>query len=769
MKPSRSFLFRSSLAIFFVWLALGLTPPPKLYNRPGFSQAVFDRDGNLLRLTLSNDDKFRLWSALSEMPQSLIQATLTKEDRYFYYHYGFNPYSILKAFVKTYLLGQKMGGSTLSMQLARLRFGLNTRTIGGKLEQILRAVQLERHYSKSEILEAYLNLAPYGGNIEGAPAASWVYFGKRVSRLSEPEALALAVIPQNPSARSPTTAQKRKNLEGAKQSLIQKASLEGALGSYQNLLFSSKAELPYKAQHLVDRLVKDYPFAPEIHSSIDARAQNLLERIAARFVDKNRRLGINNAEALLVDTRSMQVSGYLGSADFFNASINGQVDGIRAKRSPGSALKPFIYGLAIDQGLITPDSVLKDTSFSISGYNPENFDRDFIGPISATDALIRSRNIPAIQLANSLKNPSLYDFLKQAKVSNLRDEGFYGLALALGGAEVSLEELVRMYAALKNDGVLKPLQFTTETTQTWATSLLSPEASYLVLEMLRQNPAPHEDFDSNIEKIKGIPWKTGTSFGFRDAWAVGLVGPYALGVWIGNFDGTPNPNFVGRDAAGPLFFQIASALRNEMGALETPRLSPLNIKRVKLCALSGELPGAHCQHLKDGWFIPGVSPIKVCSVHREVLIDIQSGLRACEASASVTPRVFEFWPSDILKVFKAAGIYTKTAPAFDAKCVRRVARGSAPLIASPQASLTYSITDQLSASASQNKIPFSAVTDGEAREVYWFVSNDFVGKSSSGETFFWPARPGNFTVIAVDDQGRNNSQKLKVELRQHYG
>src|SRR5262249_427555 len=240
----------------------------------------------------------------------------------------------------------------------------------------------------------------------------------------------------------------------------------------------------------------------------------------------------------------------VGSADHADAAIQGAVDGVRARRSPGSALKPFLYGLALDAGLINPETMLEDTSLTISSWNPENFDRDFVGPISATDALVRSRNLPAVQLANRLPAPGLYGFLRDARIGALRSPEFYGLALVLGGVDVRLDELGRLYAMLAGGGIDRDLLSLAGEPARGGRRLLSPEASYLVLDMLRTNPRPGDETTaSSARRRTPIAWKTGTSFGFRDAWAAGIVGRYALGVWVGNFDGTANPALVGREAA----------------------------------------------------------------------------------------------------------------------------------------------------------------------------------------------------------------------------
>jgi len=745
------------------WVLIGLQPKPLLVNKAGFSQAVYDRDGHLLRLTLSSDEKYRLWVSLSEIPPTMIDATLLQEDSWFRWHFGVNPISIVRALGTTYLRGgRRVGGSTVTMQLARQRFGIDSRTVRGKIQQIARAIELERFYNKDEILEAYLNIAPYGGNIEGVGAASLVYFHESPKQLSVAEALTLAVIPQSPSVRNPLRRLGHDALDKARLRIgaLWARTHPQDLGATTIVRMANRRELPYRAPHLVDRVlaVSD---SGRVDSTLDLGVQSLLELQLRTFLERSQHLGIHNGAVMLLDYRSMQVKGYVGSANYFDNQIDGQVNGLLGRRSPGSALKPFIYALAIDEGLIHPRTMLKDTRMRIAAYNPENYDHDFLGPIDATSALVRSRNVPAIEVANMLRSPGLYGFLKKAGVRNLRDENFYGLALALGGAEVSMEELAGLYAMLANGGELRPLVFTTSATAGAASpvKMLSPEASYAVLEMLRENPRPSNDFTtSQVPSTSAIPWKTGTSFGLRDAWAVGIVGPYVLGVWIGNFDGTPNANFIGREAAGPLFFQIVDALHARGPLREAIVHRHLNLKRIKVCALSGQLPGPYCTHFKETLFIPGKSPITTCSIHRGVPIDVRTGFRACPGSTGqVVTRTYEFWPSDLLKLFRSAGLARKMPPPFDPACRKFAGAGAAPLISSPSRGIAYS-----TAADGGTEIPFAAITDADSRVVYWFVDDQLVGTSLSGESFMWKARPGSFLVRAIDQQGRAVAEQLRV-------
>jgi penicillin-binding protein 1C len=770
---------------YYLWL-LGLMaatlvylacPRPPLYPDATFSALVTDRHDQVLRLALADDQRYRLFVPLTEIAKSAQAATLLYEDRYFRLHPGFNPGALLRAAWSTYVAGARVvGGSTITMQLARLRFALGTQTIPGKLMQIARAMQLERHYSKAEILEAYLNLAPYGGNVEGIGTAALVYFDKRAADLSLPEALALSVIPQNPVIRNPARVRGYTAMLEARQRLFELWRETHRVDADTQGMFElplqvrPPARLPYRAPHFVTDYLQGRPQPAGVHrSTLDLALQTNVERHVQDYVARYASVGITNAAAMLVNHETMEVLALIGSADFFDAEIAGQVNGVNAKRSPGSALKPFLYGLAMDRGLIHPMTLLKDAPKRYSAYTPENFDRRFMGPVFARDALIYSRNVPAVGLLARLGESNFHQFLEAAQVTRMRDAAHYGLALALGGNEVTMEELARLYALLANGGRLRALRYGfTVAAEITAPRLLSPEASFMVLDMLRDNPRPDEVAVRGSESPLPIAWKTGTSFAYRDAWTVGVFGPYVLAIWVGNFDGTGNPAFVGRQAAAPLFFQIADALSVSLPERYRHQSDPshLQVRQVEVCASTGDLPGRHCPDTTLSWFVPGVSPIKISEVHRAVRISKATGFRSCRFDDEATrEEVFEFWPSDLAAIFRQAGISIRRPPRWEPGCSLdvRAAAGIAPKITSPESSIAYSLrTDRLD----DERVIFTAVTDADADGLYWFVNERFVGQVERDEPFFWEPQLGDFTVLAVDDLGRSAASRLYVRLAQ---
>ncbi|WP_343227482.1 penicillin-binding protein 1C [Rhodanobacter sp. DHB23] len=756
-----------------------LWPHPPLRERLPSSTAFYDDNGHLLRLTLASDQQYRLWVPLQQISPQLVQGVLLHEDRWYWWHPGFNAWGLLRGAWVTYVRHRHpQGGSTITMQLARLLWGLDTRTPSGKLRQIAHALQLELFYSKRDILEAYLNDAPYGSNVQGVGAASLAYFGKPASDLTLPEALTLAVIPQQPSRPlqkggmliNPALAQARNGLYAR---WLHGHPRDASFKPLFDLPLTLRplAKLPFEAPHAVDQLiaaqrVSGERLPPRVVTTIDLDLQHGLERQVANYVQRNSSRGIRNAAVLLIDTRDMGIKAMVGSANYFDAGIEGQNNGTNAKRSPGSALKPFIYALGFDQGILHPQTVLRDVPTSFGPYTPENFDGHFLGPITATQALIRSRNIPAVWVASQLHQPSLYDFLREAGISRLASEQHYGLALVLGGGEVTMQELGDLYAMLANRGVLQPLRLREDDPQVSGTRLLSDASSFMVMDMLRQNPRPDAAFGAESTRLP-VYWKTGTSWAFHDAWTAGSFGPYVLVVWVGNFDGTANPAFVGVDAAAPLFFQSVDALRAERPHMQEPvRHMPADLKRVEICLASGDLPSQWCPQRGWTWFIPGKSPIRVDTIHRPLVIDDATGLPACPpyADKHTHVEVFEFWPSDLAQVFAQAGIPRRKPPQNPACLDAGRPMGDPPQITSPLRASTYAMRlDQ----ADRTSIAFSATADADVHALYWFVDDAYVGQGRPGTSLFWQARnAGSYRVRVVDDHGRSDERPLQVSLIQ---
>ena len=762
--------------LFALLTGIRLWPHPSLQDWMPSSVAVYDDRGRLLRLALASDERYRLWVPLDQISPQLVDAVLLHEDRWYYWHPGFNPYGLLRGAWVTYVRhGNRQGGSTITMQLARLLWPINSHAPLGKAVQVARAIELELFYSKHQILEAYLNYAPYGRNVEGASAASLAYFDKPVANLTLPEALTLAVLPQDPVRRLRLQGGAMNRRLTLSRDRLYRSWLDGhpqdaALEPLFALPMTVKplSELPFEAPHAVEQALAARSKAsggePRLDTTIDLDLQHGLERQISRYIARGRDNGITNASAILVDTRDMGIKALVGSANYFDRDLSGQVNGTLARRSPGSTLKPFIYALGFDQGLLHPKTVLRDVPTAFGPYTPENFDGQFLGPVTATDALNRSRNIPAVWIASQLHNPGLYQFLQSAGIGNLQSEEHYGLALVLGGGEISMQEMAGLYAMLANGGVLRPLRLRAAEAQGAGTRLLSAEASYMAMDILSQHVRPDET--SGAQPLHApVYWKTGTSWAFRDAWTAGSFGPYVLIVWVGNFDGSGNPAFVGVDAAAPLFFQILDGVEAQQPNLaQLNHRPPAGLSRVEICLASGDLPNRWCPQKGQTWFIPGKSPIRVSTVHRPVMIDDHTGFAACPpyAGKPVHQELYEFWPSDLQQVFAQAGIPRRRPPQ-NLGCINAgLPEGAPPQITSPLRGNAYvmRLTRQ-----DRQRISFIATADAGVHTLYWFVDESYVGSSAPGEAFFWqPPSAGTYRLRAVDDRGRGDERPLDVRL-----
>ncbi|MDP4943963.1 MAG: penicillin-binding protein 1C [Alishewanella sp.] len=803
-KIARGLVLLALLALFWYGLPL-FTAKPQLYAHYAQSQAVFAAGGQLLALRPAMDERYRLRLALTDMTPALQQATLLYEDRRFYQHFGLDLPALARAFWQGVVKGgRRQGASTITMQLARLHYGIDSQTVLGKLQQIGLALYLERHFSKDAILEAYLNYAPYGGNIESVAAASLIYFGKTAAELSTAEALALAVIPQNPLQRNPERQNGAAQLEAARARLLQIWQQYYPLtASEQQLLqiplrFKRRSDLPFTAPHFVQALAVQQPNG-QLHSSLDWHLQQQVQQRVDSYLRQQQRLGLRNASVLVVHRPTMQIKAYIGSADFYNREIAGQVDGTAALRSPGSALKPFIYALALQQGHIHPKSLLKDLPQRFGLFSPENFDRRFQGPLTATAALVQSRNVPAVTLQAKLAQPDFYQWLGANGVRLPQDANYYGLALALGGLELSMQQMVRLYAMLGNQGQYRDLQWlaseaTTKVAMTQPVSIetkpwtvtaippqdvveitshelkkrvaaennagLLPEAAFLTLQMLSSQPALQNARLAALTDSPPVAWKTGTSYAYRDAWTLGLYGDYVVAVWLGNFDGSSNPNLVGRTVAAPLFFSLLPLLGEQQHANQQlfAVSEKLNLRQVALCRQSFQLPNRFCPATELGWVIPGVSPIALSELHRPVPIFRASGLRACYHQPPLTElQVFEFWPSDIAALYQQAGVRLQQPPAYASPCSQLTqSQAKPPQILSPQAGLTYF-------AQAGRPLALQVRLDGAATQSYWFAGKRFLGAVGANETLFWSASAGEYQLRVQDDLGGSSEITLNVQ------
>ena len=551
-----------------------------------FSQLVVDRNGIPLRAFADQNGVWRYPTQIEKVSPLYIEALLNYEDRRFYEHAGVNPISMLRAVTQWLYNGKPIsGGSTITMQVARI-IEPHSRSVRGKLWQMLRATQLEWHLSKDEILTIYLNNAPFGGPIEGIEAATFTYLGKRALHLTRAEAALMAVLPQSPSRLRPDRYPDR--AEKARNKVLKRLQKFGVWNKHQvseafdEDIVASFNTRPMNAPLLARHLVNQQPTKNLIKSTIDSQLQvamaDEIRNYLYRFSSQT------SASAMLMDNQTMEVLAYVGTADFGNPERFGHVDMNQAIRSPGSTLKPFIFGMALDKQLIHSQSLLQDVPLNFNDYSPENFTRSFSGAVSAADALQRSLNIPAVQLLNEITPASFNARMNSAGVKlYLPQNKKPSLSIALGGAGVKLEELVAAYRALIVEGLSGKPRYTFDTPIT-ERFLLSPESAWITAQTLSEVPLFPRQKNPYLKKEKRwLAHKTGTSYGYRDSWMIASNVKYTLGVWIGKPDGTPSPGEFGRRTAAPLVSRIFNAMPQEKQFEANQPIKPESVKTIEIC------------------------------------------------------------------------------------------------------------------------------------------------------------------------------------------
>lgn len=762
-----------ALLVIYAIIKIFFTPP--LLSDTHFGRAYFDRNGNLMRITLSADDKYRLFTPLSDISEYVQRATILYEDKYFKFHPGVNPVALVRAAKNYFTSGARpVGASTITMQVARIKYDLDTRKIPGKLIQIAAAIYIDLFYSKDEILEAYLNLAPYGGNIESIGAASLIYFGKPARDLTKIEAITLSTIPQNPTKRGLNTDAGLANIMNMRGDLVRRwidiNPTDAGLETLANMPLNVRTtrDLPFYAPHFINYEIsqrRNYwndlgARDSVVNTTLDLNLQRAMERTLQNQINSRAHLGIHNAAAILVNYKTMETLAYIGSANYFDKSIYGENDGVHARRSPGSTLKPLIYATAVDMGYIHGMTLLKDAKINFGVYAPENADSEFYGPVLARDALTHSRNIPAINLLRKIGTRNFYNILAASGVTNLKSPEWYGISVALGGAEVSMFELADIYATMANLGMRYDIITNTDTPRGDGKQILTPEAFFITLDMLARQSTPTKNIPFARKQTETLRhyWKTGTSSSFRDAWTAGIFGDFVLVVWVGNFDGTPNNAFSGAKAAAPTYFSLAETIEKYYAANGAPlhnnnfMRDNLNISEIEMCDGVGGLAGKYCPKTVRAYFIPGKSPIETSSVYRAVPIDNATGLRACTYDATTTHMaVFEFWDAEYLDMFRRAGITRNTPPPFMPGCDLDdiVETRAAPVITSPlDGTRAVIVSDK-----NHETVAFQAVSDMAAAKIFWFLDDEMIGTTLSGQTFTHHVSIGTHTVRITDEMG----------------
>jgi len=759
------------LVVALLWLADRIWPLP--LPKDDLARVVLAEDGTPLWRFADANGVWRYPVQTSEVSPYYLDALLTYEDRWFYQHPGVNPLALARATWQN-LTGTRVvsGGSTLSMQVARL-LDPHSRTFHGKLRQLWRTAQLEWHLSKAEILNLYLNRAPFGGTLQGVAAASWAYLGKSPAQLTHAEAALLAVLPQAPSRlrpdRHPQRAQQARDKVLRRLAEFQvwpQSAVDEALE--EPLLLAPRLE-PSLAPLLARRLNRpDSP--PLIRTTLDASLQRRLEDLLLGW--RARLPEHTSAAILVVEEESMAVRAYLGSVDINDAKRFGHVDMISALRSPGSTLKPFLYGMALDDGLIHSESLLQDVPRRYGDYRPGNFSMGFTGAVPASTALSSSLNLPAVQLLEAY-GPKR--FAAEMRIGGvplaLPALAEPNLALILGGAGSRLEDLVSGYSAFARDGRSATIRLQPDDTLR-ERPLLSPGSAWIVRRILSGQARPDRDPRAELVQRPVLAWKTGTSYGFRDAWAIGVGPRYLIGVWIGRPDGTPVPGQFGLASAAPLMLQVHDVLTNrdsQRGISAPVKPVPANVGVAAICWPLGQpmsRSDPNCRRQRFAWTLDHTTPPTLQALDQPLSVGLMEsvwvnakGLRVDAHCPGAELKNIALWPAPLEPWLPRAERREARIPAADPDCPPPALAASSPL-----SIVGVREGDQLRLpAASQQALRLKISALGGSGRRWWFLNGAPLGDSAN-QDFINASfeRLGRYQLSVLDEAGQTARIEFSV-------
>ncbi|MEQ4923213.1 peptidoglycan glycosyltransferase PbpC [Proteus hauseri] len=748
-------------APILVWIADKIWPLPD--PEPQIATIVTAQDGTPLWRFADKNGVWRYHVKLSDVSPEYLQALITYEDRWFYQHPGVNPMAILRAVWQDVSSGRIVsGGSTLSMQVARL-IDPHSRTLGGKLKQLWRTAQLEWYYSKDEILEIYLNRAPFGGTLEGIGAASWAYLGKSPADLSTGEATLMAVLPQAPSRLRPDRYPER--AQAARDKVLDRLaeykvwSQEKVDEIKEEQVLLAPRQTPQLAPLLARRMYNEKK-APVITTTIDINIQRQLEDIVNQW--KYQLADKTSLAILVVDHTDMSVKGYVGSADFNDNKRFGHVDMISAWRSPGSTLKPFIYGLALDEGLIHAESLLQDVPRRFDNYRPGNFDSGFNGAVSASEALSRSLNLPAVQL---IEVYGAKKFAAKLRHNHLEMRFPYGsepnLALILGGTATRMDELVATFSALARQGKTASLRFKPEQIIENRV-LMSPGSAWIVRRILAGEARPRPD--NAISPVVPLAWKTGTSYGYRDAWSIGVNARYTIGVWVGRPDGTPVVGQFGFATAVPIMNQVNNLLTGYIyqNKQRPPTdLRPKSVTAATICWPTGKAllkEDSNCRVSRRSWILDNTIPPTLLNESQEGILGInekiwvdKDGKRTGPNCPNSELKDIALWPIALEAWLPEKERRAKRLPPISDTCPP-IKEDSIPLFISG-----IRAGDLLRPLPGETSLELIVATQGGSGTQWWFLNGEQIGSTDNGQTFsYLLEKRGKYQLSVLDLSGQTD-------------
>lgn len=754
------------LGLLFVSICLHLLfplPAPKVY-----SQTILSADSTLICAYLSPDDKWRMKTHAEGVSEEMKKAILVKEDRWFYYHPGINPFSVVRAMWRNSTTGRRTSGaSTLTMQLARMAAPAH-RTYGNKIREMFRALQYEWCYSKQEILEMYLSYLPYGGNIEGVHSAAYLFFDRPPEKLSLSQAILLAVIPNRPNSLrldlKPEAAIEARNEwidRFLEMGTFPKEQLEAAREEKTpGVRYALEPQAPQFCYQIREKIT---PETHEAYTTLDLSIQQRAERLLKNHSNRVQQMGVSNGAVLILDNRDNSVVAYCGSADFFDDANQGQVDGIQAIRSPGSTLKPAAYGMGFDLGLITPKNKMLDVPTTFHGFRPENYDMKFNGETTVEYALTHSLNIPPVRLVQELSLDLFLNQLESARFETIRKKRpELGLSVVLGGCGVSLEELTRFYSSFAREGRLYPLAYFADerNAKSEPVELFSASSAYLIADILSELERP--DLPQrfiNESRLPRVAWKTGTSYGRRDAWSIGFSPRYTVGVWMGNFSGKGIPELSGTHTAVPLLLDIFNAI--DYDREQKWFYQPPGVAERKVCSETGMLPGPDCTRETNDYYLRGISSLKTCDLYEPIYVSHDHEIQYCPVclpDSGYEQKSYPIFAPELAVWYESQAFPYRKPPAHNPLCEGKFA-GAGPAILSPSPELEYYIEK-----GSQQQILLQAASEATVSRHYWYVNDRFIGEAASHEKLFVEPSPGKMRIVCMDDKGRKSRTEVAVKV-----
>lgn len=733
-----------------------------LRDKIEYSALITDDKGEVANAFLTKDQKWRMKTELDEISPLLQKTIVAKEDRHFYSHPGVNPFAVTRAiFSNIFHMRRMSGASTITMQVAKM-LEPGKRNIWSKMREMFRALQLELKYSKKEILQMYLNLVPYGGNIEGVKAASLLYFKKNPDHLSLAEITALSIIPNKPGVmvigrnNDYIITERNRWLERfAKRKVFTKKEIEDALAEPLN---ATRGTVPHYIPHLSYKLKRTGGI--NIKTNINLNTQLKVEKLVADYIRIQRLKNIKNASVVIIDNKTHKVISYIGSANFFDTTDGGQVNGADAVRQPGSTLKPLLYAMCFDEGLLTPKTIMTDVGVNYAGYAPENYDEKFRGYVTVQYALEHSLNIPAVKGLRMIGHESMIQKLSNCNFKQIqKDRRKLGLSMVLGGCGTTLEELTGLFSVFANDGVYISPSYTQSDSVRNKKTVISPAANYMINEILSKVNRP--DFPLNwtaTERMPKIAWKTGTSYGRKDAWSIGYNKNYTVGVWVGNFSGLGVADLSGANIATPILFKIFNTIDYDSDEEWFTQPKDCDIRQV--CSETGLIPSDHCTSIVTDNFIPLISSTKVCDNWKEIMTSPDENISYCKSCGPHTgfkKKWFKIIDPEMQAWYDENRISYLKIPPHNPDC-EVIFKGAAPFITFPVNGTEYLISKK-------NPEPLQLIskTANDVSKVYWYINNKFYKSSNAGEKQFFVPAEGPVKISCTDDKGRNRDIKITVK------